>query len=710
MTRIDTPQPRHRRPPLRIGRALPACALLVAATWWPLSLAAAGPPVGSSPSTAPAAAALRGTAAAAPAPAPAEAATAASAGAMRPPTGTTAPAAAAGASGAAAPAGAHASTDAWRHGLSHFGDLRYPADYPHFDFVEPQAPKGGRVAIATLGMWDSFNPFITRGAPVAGVAMSGAGNLLFDRLLERSIDEPTAAYGRLAEAVRVSADYSVVEFRLRRSARWHDGTPITADDVLFTFDAFRQHGAPNVRMLYRDVVEATAPDPHTLRFVVAPGGARTASTALDLGNLFALPRQWFAAGGAAVDRAWTAPPPGSGPYRVARFVPGRSIDYARVDDYWGADLPVNRGRHNFDVVRYDYFRDVHTLREALKAGEVDFWQEYNALAWDTEYGVPQVARGELLMVQIPLADGSGLGAIPFVFNMRKPRFADVRVREALALARDFDWENRVVHRGVYARASSFFSRSDLEAEGLPGADELALLEPFRAQVPARVFDTPPGQPASSGMGRDRARLHRADRLLREAGWVLRDGRRVHAQTGEPFTIEFLFRNESPLRIGQLSADTLRRLGIDARTRIIEGSQFIARVRQRDFDAMVLPLAQPLIPGPELRERYGSASADVGDSTNYAGVRDPVVDALIERVIAATSATELRAAGRALDRVLFWNFYAAPGFTTTGVRAVHWDRFGKPQRVGPYASGFPETWWFDAARAARIGAATAAGGS
>jgi microcin C transport system substrate-binding protein len=586
-----------------------------------------------------------------------------------------------------------------RHGLSFFGDLAYPADFSHFDWVNPVAPKGGEFRYPIEGTFDSFNPLVDRGTPVVGIASTGALNWLFDRLLEPTADDLTAAYGRLARSVTVAADGTYVEFALRLEARWHDGVPITAQDVAWTFDGIVRDGSVALRTQYRDVARVEVVDAHTVRFHIAPSGIGNRNLLLDLGQIFPLPSHRAATH--PVGSAWSQPPVGSGPYRVATVIPGRTVRYERVADYWGRDLPVNRGRFNFDAITYDYFRNAPGMREAIKAGAVDAWVEYESVHWNTAYDVPAIRDGILRRELISLDTPAGIGALPYFFNTRLPRFADPRVREALWLMRDFEWTNRVVYYDFYDRTASWFSDSPIMTEGLPSEGELALLEPWRASLPPRLFTEPFRQAETPTAVDHRRMLVRADALLRDAGWIVRDGVRVNATTGEPFTIEFLWSTLTAQRTTLIYMGLLRRLGLRITGRLVEPSQFLRRLRTHDFEAMVTGYAQAAYPGHELRNMFTSEAAHTQFSRNYAGIQLPVVDSLVESLLQAGNAREYIAAGRALDRVLLWNFYGVPGFIGKGSRYLYWDRFGQPAVSPRYRVPFTDAWWVDAEKDARV---------
>jgi microcin C transport system substrate-binding protein len=591
---------------------------------------------------------------------------------------------------------------AWQHALSYLDTPRYQPGFTHFDWVDPRAPKGGRIQLAENGTWDSFNPILARGRPAAGLAFGGQ-NLLYDPLLEPSADELTTRYGRLAEAVAVAADFSWVRFRLRAGARWHDGVPITAGDVVFAFDMVRAHGNPFLKSMYAQVGSAVAEDASTVRFDLAQGAPRNPSLALLLGDLYPLPAHWYRQ--RKFDSTLvTEAPLGSGPYRIAAWDVGRSVTYERVADYWGADLAVVRGRFNFDVVDYDYYIDRYALIASLKSGAVDARVEDAAKEWATGYDFAARHDGRFVREMLPVRPATGGGYAGFVFNLRLPRFQDVRVREALWWARDFDWANRVLLYDFYQPTESFFSDTPLAQRGLPDARERELLGGFIDAVPRRVLEAEYRAPRSSTGLPVRDALARADRLLRDAGWAVRDGVRVDAATGEVFRIDFLYSNPLAERLARPYLKNLARLGFAVSARAVEGTQYLQRMRNFDFVATVRNFGQNAVPNAELRNQFGSAAAAQPYSLNWSGIDDPVVDHLIEAVVGAADMPTLVAATRMLDRILLWNFYVVPGFRPAGVPMVYWNRFGRPRTTGTYRTGFPDTWWYDAAQAARAGLA------
>jgi len=574
------------------------------------------------------------------------------------------------------------------HALSMYGDLKYGPGFRHFDYVNPDAPKGGLVKLSAVGTFDSLNPFILKGVPAAGIGG------VFETLSVASSDEPFSQYNLLAESVELPPDRSWVAYVLRPEARFHDGTPITAADVVWSFETLRAKGHPFYRAYYARVAKVEADGPRRARFSFAPGDNR--ELALIVGQLPVLSRAYWST--RAFDRTTLEPPLGSGPYRIESLEPGRSITYRRVPDYWGDRLPVNVGRNNFDVIRYDYYRDSTVALEAFKAGAYDFRQENSSKAWATGYRGPAVRdkliRMELVDNEVPT------GMQGFAFNTRRPIFRDRRVREALGHAFDFEWSNAHLFYGAYTRTRSYFSNSELAARGLPGPDELAVLAPFRGRVPEEVFTREYVPPVTDGSGFVRAGAVAALAKLREAGWVIRDQRLVDARTGAPMEFEILLHEATFERIALPFARTLERVGVTARVRTVDTAQYQYRLDHFDFDMTVALWPQSLSPGNEQRDLWSSEKADVPGSQNQPGIRDPAVDALIDLIVAAPDRPSLVARTRALDRVLLWGHYVIPHYHMQAFRLAFWDRFGRPAVNPPYALAF-DAWWVDAAKAARL---------
>jgi microcin C transport system substrate-binding protein len=587
---------------------------------------------------------------------------------------------------------AQANADGPRHGLSAFGDLEYPADFKHFKWVNPDAPKGGRVAMigtAARDTFDSFNGFILKGAPAQGLG------LLYDSLMTRNPDEPDAVYGLVAHSAELAPDRSAVTFRMRPEARFADGSPLTSADVVFTFDILKQKGHPFYRLsLLKDVAKAEAIDPHTVRFTFNVKMSR--DLPLWVAELSILSKAYYAT--REFDETTLDPPLSSGPYKIGDFKPGTFVSYRRRDDYWGNDLPVNRGRYNFDEVRYDYFRDRTAALLAIKAGEIDLREENTARDWVTGYDTPAVKDGRLLKIELP--DENPSGAQGFFINMRRPKFADPRVRKALDYAFDFEFTNKNLFYGLYTRTESFFENSPMKAKGKPSEAELALLEPFRSQLPPEVFEEPYRPPVSDGSGKDRKLLQVADKLLNEAGWKIKDGKRTNAK-GEVLDLEFLIRNDpTEERILTAYVENLSKLGLAVSVRRVDPAQYERRLKTRDFDVTGARFRLLLTPGVEMRNLWSSDAATTDGTQNLAGISHPAIDALIAKAVEAKSREELQVALRALDRVLRAGHYWVSNWYKPVHHIAHWDRYSRPARTPRYDVGL-DSWWYDAAKAAKL---------
>ena len=575
------------------------------------------------------------------------------------------------------------------HALALHGEPKYGPGFEYFDYVNPQAPTGGTLKLANVAAstFDSLHPFILRGTPAEGIGR------VFDTLTVQSLDEPFTQYGLIAESMAVADDHSSVTFNLREAARFHDGEPITADDVAWTFRRLREDGHPRYRAYYADVDRVEVVDPQTVVFHFAT--TDNAELPLILGQLPVLPAHDWA------DRDFTAttltPPLGSGPYRVASVEQGRRVVYERVKDYWAADLPVNRGRHNIDRISYDYYRDGTVALQALKAGEYHLRRENVARNWATAYDTPAVESGLLKRVEIPHDRPAGMQG--FFFNTRRAIFEDPQVREALAYAFDFEWTNENLFYGAYQRTRSYFQNSELAATGLPSEAELDILEPYRDQLPERVFTEAYDPPATAG-GSRRANLRRALALLREAGWAVRDGTLTHVETGRTMAFEILLVSPSFERVVLPFKRNLERLGAEVSVRTVDPTQYQNRMEQFDFDMTVHVAPQSLSPGNEQRDFWSCEAAEVSGSRNVAGVCDPVIDALVAKVIDAPDREALVTRTRALDRVLQWHFYAIPNWSIDRFRLAYWDRFGRPPENPPYGLAL-DSWWVDPERAARV---------
>lgn len=566
-----------------------------------------------------------------------------------------------------------------QHALTLYGEApKYPADYRHFDYVEPDAPKGGTLRQAGFGSFDSLNPFINK-----GVAADEIG-LVYDTLTRHGLDEPFSEYGLLAEKIERAPDNSWVRFHLRPEARFHDGHPVTAEDVVFSFETLMKDGAPMYRAYYADVSQAVAEDERRVRFDFKHAGNR--ELPLILGQLAVLPKHWWAS--RDFTKSGLEPPLGSGPYRIADVQAGRSIRYERVRDWWGKDLPANRGFYNFDAVQIDYYRDNTVALEALKAGQFDYWLETSAKNWATAYDVPAVKNGQLVKEEI--ANNNPTGMQGFIFNIRRPLFQDRRVREALALLFDFEWTNRQLFNGAYTRTRSYFDNSELASRGLPDEAELKILEPLRAQIPPEVFNNEFRPPVSDGSGIIRDQQRRAYQLLQEAGWRV-EGDRMLDAGGQPVRIEFLLAQADFERILLPYKRNLADLGINLEIRRVDVSQYINRLRSRDFDMMVGGFSQSNSPGNEQREYWHSVSADNPGSRNFIGLKDPAIDRLVDGLVQADTRDRLISHTRALDRVLLWGHYVVPNWHIKTWRVAYWNRLAHPKVTPRYDIGL-YTWW------------------
>lgn len=579
-----------------------------------------------------------------------------------------------------------------RHGLSTFGELKYPPDFKHFDYVNPKAPKGGRLSmIGTAGLitFNSLNGYILKGDPAQGVSF------LFDSLMLPAQDEPDSLYGLVAESVEKADDGKSVTFYLRKEASFSDGTPVRAEDVAASLTLLKEKGHPHYALQLSDVERAEVIDPLTVRYHFTGTQLRDLPTIVSSLPIFS--KAYYDKND--FSKTTLEPPLGSGPYKVGDFKQGSYIVYERREDYWAKDLPVNVGRLNFDQLRYEYFRDRTAEFEALKAGEYDLREEFTSKVWATEYDIPQVKSGKLIRLTLP--DERPSGAQGFFINNRREKFSDPRVRKALNYAFDFEWTNKNQFYKLYKRTNSFFENSDMKAEGEPSADELALLEPYRGKLPKEVFGTPFVSPVSNGSGQDRKLLRTASKLLKEADWTIKDGKRVNAK-GEKLAIEFLIFSPTFERIIAPFVKNLKILGVDASIRLVDPAQFQSRLEAFDFDIIVQRYIMQTTPGVELRNYWSSKAAATPGSQNLSGISDPVIDALIEKVIAAKSRSELVTAARAIDRVLRASHYWVPHWYKAAHNVAHWDKFSGPNEKPRYARGIIDIWWYDEAKAAKIG--------
>lgn len=587
-----------------------------------------------------------------------------------------------------------AAGNAWaeQHGLAMHGDLKYPPDFQHFEYVNPSAPKGGVVRLWAPGTFDNLNPYILRGNPAIGLPQ------LFDSLMVSSQDEPYSMYGLVAESVRVAEDGTSATFTLREAARFHDGEPIKPSDVVYSLNIIKSDGHPVYQSYYAGIARAEQTGEREVTFHFAE--TDNPELVLIAAQLPVLAEHYW--GKRDFARTTLEPPLGSGPYRIARVDPGRAIIYERVEDYWAWDLPVVRGRFNFDIIRYDYYRDQTIALEAFNGGEYDFREEYSAMHWATGYNRADIRRGRVVREQIEHDMVAGMQG--FYFNTRRPQFEDRRVRRALAYAFDFEWTNRNIFYNAYIRNNSYFSNSELAADQLPDEAELALLEPYRDQLPPEVFTEVYQPPTTSGDGNPRANLLRALELLEEAGWEVRDRYLRNVETGEPMRFEILLNSPNMERVALPFVRNLRRLGIEASVRTVDSTQYQNRLRNFDFDMTTLWINRHnMSPGSEQVAYWGSESARTPGGQNFAGIQNPVVDELLQELLRATDREELVTRVRALDRVLLWGHYVIPHWHLPAFRVAYWNIFERPEVSPTYALGF-ETWWVDPEKVARLGGA------
>jgi microcin C transport system substrate-binding protein len=601
-----------------------------------------------------------------------------------------------------------------RHGLSVFGELKYGPDFQHFDYVNPDAPKGGRMVTMGTGgatTYDSFNQYILKGDAAQGL------DFLFDSLMVRAQDEPDAVYGLIAKTADVAPDGLSVTFKLRPEAKFADGTPVTADDVVFSFNTLKEKGHPAIAMTLHDVVSAEALDPETVRYTFT--GTLTRDLPIIVAQLPVLSKAYYSK--QPFDETSLKPPLGSGPYKIKSFKPGTYVTYERRKDYWAKDLPVNRGRYNFDEIRFDYYRDRNVELEAIKSGQLDFREEFTSVNWATGYDIAAVKEGRLIKATLP--DDRPSGAQGFFINTREDKFKDIRVREALDLAFDFEWSNKKLFYGLYTRTQSFFENSDMKATGKPSAAELALLEPYKDKLSPDVFGEPYSPPVTDGSGNNRANLKKALKLLNDAGWKISQEQYVDPNCGwfcrgmtaiglyskpskvvarnakgETLDVEILMFEPAFERIAGPYITNLRRIGINAWIRMIDPAQYEQRMKSFDFDLATQRYSLRLTPGIELKSYWGSQAARTDGSFNLAGISDPVVDALIDKVIAAKSRPDLLTATHALDRVLRAGHYWVPHWYKASYTVAYWNKFSHPAVQPKYDSGVLDTWWFDPKKA------------
>ncbi len=581
---------------------------------------------------------------------------------------------------------AHGSGDAFAepsHAIAMHGTPKYPADFAYFDYVNPDAPKGGVFRLHAIGTFDTLNPYVIKGKPAAGLH-HGFG-YYFETLTRRSLDEPFSLYGLLAESIEMADDRGWIEFTLRTEARFSDDTPVTVDDVIFSWEILKQNGSPNARATWSRVAAVAQTGPQRVRFTFVDNSDRELPL-LVAGFLPILSKRWWR------DRDFTEttldPPLASGPYVIDRIEPGRLIAYRRNPNYWGRDLAVGRGQFNLDTIRYDYYRDDSVALEAFKAGDYDYRGEGNAARWATQYNFPALAEGRVVREAIENGTPSGLRAL--AFNLRRPLFADRRVREALNLAFDYEWLNRALLHQGYSRTAGMFSKSTMAPTGPPSPAEMKLLEPWREKVPPQVFGPPFQPPVTDGSGSNRTNLRKAAQLLKQAGLTVRDGV-LHTSNGTPFRFEMTLRLPSNERIALAYARNLKRLGIEVRVRLVESAQFQGLIDSYDFDMVFGFWGVTLSPGNEQQNYWSSFTANQPGGRNWTGVADPAIDAMIVALGAARTREELIAAARALDRILMWNYYVLPLYHDARQRIAYWRTLSRPETVPVYGVRL-ETFW------------------
>lgn len=576
----------------------------------------------------------------------------------------------------------------WHLGTSLIGPPKYGTGFKRFDYVNPDAPKGGRVNLSQTGSFDTLNPILAKGEVAAGLT------LVFETLMTPSMDEISAEYGLLADGVRFPDDYGWVAYRLREEARWHDGKPVTVEDVIWSFEKAVELD-PQRQFYFQHVVGAEKTAEREVTFTFDEKNNRELPKIL--GQLQILPKHWWEGKDPSnrqrsIEETTLEPPMGSGPYRASTVSPGSTVRFERVEDYWGANLPVNIGSHNFDIIHYTYFADRNVEFEAFKAGQIDFWVENAAKRWANEYNFPAAQDGRVLREELENPYRSSGVLVGFIPNLRRDKFKDARVRKALNHAFDFEDLNRTIFFDQYKRIDSFFYGSELASQGLPEGRVLEILESVRDKVPGDVFTTPYTNPVSGNPQDLRRNLGEAVRLFKAAGYEIRNGAMVNAETGEPFTFEVLLNGPIIERVALPFTENLKKIGVDATVRTIDAAQYANRYRSRDFDVIYNGWAQSLSPGNEQFEYWGSAAANRDGSANYAGIADPGVDALIEKVVFASDRDELVAATEALDRVLLAHQFVIPSYTSRVARVAYSSRLAYPEPLPTYSIGFPTIWW------------------
>ena len=570
------------------------------------------------------------------------------------------------------------------------GDPKYADGFKHLDYVNPEAPKGGTLKQSAIGTYDSLNPFIIKGSPAAGLAFLGQ-SFLYDSLMEQSSDEAFSMYGLLAETIEYDTeDRSWVAFNLNSAAKWHDGKPVTAEDVVWSFNTFLEHGAPFFKAYYGDVTKVEATSPSRVKFTFKD--TKNAELPLILSQISILPKHYWEREENDFTKTTLEPPLGSGPYRISKVDAGRSITYKRVDNYWGKDLPINKGRFNFDELEFDYYKDGNVALEAFFAGEYDVRQENVAKLWNTSYDVAPVKDGRIIKQEIKHERPQGMQA--FLFNTRKPIFQDKAVRQALSYAFDFEWSNKQFAYGSYKRSDSFFENSELSArDGVPTGRVLEILENYRGKIPDEVFTTRYAPPVNDGSGKNRKSLRAAMKILDEAGYSLADdGIRVHDKTGQRLSFEIIDSNPMFERWVLPMIANLKKIGVEATFRVLAPAQYQNRMNEFDYEMTIGSMGQSSSPGNEQRDYWTSEKADITGSRNYIGIKDAVVDDIVEKLIQAPNREELIYLTRALDRVLLSGYYLIPQWHIDHWRIATWKKLAKPENLSPLTPAISDTWW------------------
>lgn len=578
-----------------------------------------------------------------------------------------------------------------KHAFALHGEPKYPATYTHFDYTNPDAPKGGTLNLSAIGSFDTLNPFIVKGDPAGGMAILGQ-SMIYDSLMEQSYDEPFTMYGLIAESVEHPADNSSVTFNINKAAKWADGKPVTAGDVVWTFNTLMKDGSPFYKAYYADVKDVIAENDQRVKFVFTRNDNK--ELPLIISQLSILPKHYWEQPGKKFAQTTLEPPLGGGPYKVGKVVAGRSIQYVRDENYWAKDLPVNKGRFNFDKINYTYFRDNNVSLEAFFGGQFDVIQEQVAKLWATAYNAPPTKDGRVIKEEIPNTRPTGLQG--YIYNLRRPVFQDDNVRKALAYAFDFDWSNKQFAYGAYTRTKSYFENSPLASKGLPTGRELAILEKYKGKIPDEVFTTEYAPPKTDGSGNNRENMKQAAALLDAAGYKLgKDGVRANDK-GIRLEFEIIDNNPAFERWTMPFIQNLKKIGVIAKYRVIDDAQYINRMEKFDYDMTTMVIAQSDSPGNEQRDFWASSKADINGSRNYIGIKNPVIDELVDMIINAPDREELEARTHALDRVLLWNHYAIPHWYYGAWRIAWWKKLKHPEKLSGLTPGITDTWWVDPA--------------